>query len=388
MKQLHVLCVSAMVYLSVLSGCTPSAVSGLNPDSSQGKIVPDHATANAQGGRCGDGSCDALEMESENCPRDCVPDPMVIDDVSVQQTNQPVVYLGLTVHLEGWFEEVETRDVFEKHMGAAQELSEIFERHGAFVTFEVSPETIAANAQWGNVLAELENRGHSIGVHADAGGNSNPGYNQQLFTTELTEMKKAAEELGWTIEHVSGICSDLDWVRAAVDAGYEFTTGGVGYCAMSMPVYLRPSEYKACSSPLECHGLMPLEMEDRIHPWKVSTAIGDWTEHDPEGELVILSSDGGIKNLHESSIDPQASYGDMAYTPEDIGIVVERVEEALDLAEPDEVNILYFSLSIGAADVDEMFYTRMFEALQPFVDRGELQYRTLNDMYHAYLESR
>ena len=36
-------------------------------------------------------------------------------------------------------------------------------------------------------------------------------------------MKEDAEDLGLSIEHVSGICSELDWAKAAIDAGYAFT---------------------------------------------------------------------------------------------------------------------------------------------------------------------
>ena len=297
---------------------------------------------------------------------------------------QAVLSFGLMVHLEGWFDEVENEDNFNRHMEAALELADIFERYGAKVTFEASPETIEASTNWDNVLLELENRGHGIGVHADAGNSRNPNYNQQLFAVQIAEMKEDAEALSLTIQHVSGICSELDWVRAAVDAGYEFMTGGVGYCAMSMPEDMRPEEYRYCTTPSECHGLMVPDMQDRIHPWRTSTAYGDWRIDDPAGYLVILASDGGIKNLYEASLDPEATHGDMEYTPEDIVIILEKVEEALRRAEPGEVNLLYFALSIGSADVDEAFYTRMFEVLQPFVDQGVLEYKTMNEMYEEY----
>jgi hypothetical protein len=322
--------------------------------------------------------------------------PMIIDyawdlfDLTIEEDlgglqSQAVVYFGFMVHLEGWFNEVDNEDAFNKHMDSALELAEVFERYGAVVTFEASPETIEACGAWENILLELLEHGHGIGVHADRGFSQNPNYNLQLFTKELTDMKENAESLGLTIKHVSGICSTMDWAKAAIDAGYEFTTGGVGFCAGSMPEELRPDEYKSCSNPAECHGNMPLEMRGRIHPWKVNTAIGDWTKHDPNGELVILSSDSGIKNLYEVSLDPSASHGDMEYTDEDIVVLIEKVEEAISLAIPGKVNQIYFSLSIGAADVDEVFYSRMFEALQPFVDEGKLKYKSLNEIYNEYI---
>ena len=58
--------------------------------------------------------------------------------------------------------------------------------------------------------------------------------------------------------------------------------------------------------------------------------------------------------------------------------------EALELAEPGQINQIYFSLSIGATDVDANFYGRMFSALEPFVESGRLEYKTLNEIYHLY----
>ena len=299
--------------------------------------------------------------------------------------SEATLYLGLMVHLEGWFDEADQEEKFSKHMAAALELADVFEEHGAWVTFEASPETIEACAVWDNVLLDLQERGHGIGVHADRGYNQNPNFNLGLFTAQIKEMREDAEALGLVIEHVSGICSDLDWGKAAIDAGYVFTTGGVGYCAMSMPEELRPAIYQDCPSPAQCHGNMPLDMADRIHPWRINSAAADWTVHDPAGGLVILSSDSGIKNLYEESLDSQATHGDMEYTDEDIDVLVSKIEEALALAEPGKINQIYFSLSIGAADVDEIFYGKLFAALQPFVDAGRLEYKSLNEIYHMYL---
>ncbi|MBU1935348.1 hypothetical protein KKF04_04795, partial [Patescibacteria group bacterium] len=297
-----------------------------------------------------------------------------------------VVYFGLMVHLEGWFDEVDNEVMFNAHMEEAKELADIFEANGAKVTFEASPETIEACSNFDNVLLELYNRGHGIGVHADAGNSSNPNYNLKLFTVEIMKMKEGLEALGIPVQHVSGTCSELDWAKASIDAGYVFTTGGVGYCAMSMPQDLRPEVYSDCPYPGACHGNMPLDAEDRINPWRVSTAIGDWTIDDPNGELVILSSDSGIKNLYEETLDPSQTHGDMEYEDEDIDVMVEKIEEAISLSDKNKVNFIYFSLSIGAKDVDTEWYQKMFDALQPYVDAGQLEYKSMNEMYEEYIQ--
>ncbi|MFH1547327.1 MAG: hypothetical protein ABIC57_02470 [bacterium] len=296
------------------------------------------------------------------------------------------VYFGFMVHLEGWKTEMDEEIKFNAHMDEARELADIFEANGAKVTFEASPETIEACGNFENVLLELYERGHGIGVHADAGNSSNPNYNLKLFTVEIMKMKEDLEALGIPVQHVSGTCSELDWAKASIDAGYVFTTGGVGYCAMSMPEDMRPEVYSDCPYPGACHGNMPLDMEDRINPWRISTAVGDWTIDDPNGKLVNLASDGGIKNLYEETLDPSQTHGDMEYEDEDIDVLVDKIEEAIALSDKNKVNIIYFSLSIGAKDVDTDFYQSMFDALQPYVDAGQLEYKSMNEMYNEYIQ--
>jgi len=298
------------------------------------------------------------------------------------------VYFGFMVHLEGWDNEMINRAQFEKHAAEAIKLADIFEDYGAKVTFEASPEFVEACKTWNdNVLQELHDRGHGIGVHADKGFYpQGTVYTMAQFTSEIREMRDDMEDLvNFKIQHVSGICSDLDWAKAAIDAGYVFTTGGVGYCAMSMPLNLRPAEYKNCKNPAMCHGNMPLDMKDRINPWRISSAKIDWTIDDPSGKLVFLSSDSGIKNLYEETLDSSHNQGDYEYTDEDIDVAVQKVEEAISLSSADKVNILYFSLSIGSADVDTGFYTKLFKAFKPYVDSGQLEYRSMNQMYQEYI---
>ncbi len=376
MRSIWKITILLSILLFICQGCSSSDLeptpSDLDEQAEANALLP----TDAPNTPCGDGICDSVESKSGKCPQDCQTGQVLDSELKL--------YLGLMVHLEGWSDEMDREDKYTKHMGAALELADIFEEHGAWVTFEASPETIEASGIWENLLLTLQERGHSIGVHADKGYSQNPNFNQGLFTSQIRKMKEDAEDLGLSIEHVSGICSELDWAKAAIDAGYAFTTGGVGYCAMSMPEDIRPEIYRDCPGPADCHGNMPLNMEDRIHPWRINTAAEDWTNHDPAGALVILSSDSGIKNLYEETQDSQATHGDMEYTDEDIDVLVRKVEEALGLAEPGKINQIYFSLSIGAADVDREFYSKLFRALKPFVDEGNLVYKSLNEIYHLY----
>jgi hypothetical protein len=353
--------------------------------STQQPDVEVNSTTSHPSGKCGDGICDKLERERGVCPEDCAS----INSDNTGANHEPgIVYFGFMVHLEGWDNEMNNRNQFDDHANEARKLADIFEDYGAKVTFEASPEFVEACQAWNeNVLQELHDRGHGVGVHADKGYYpADSSYNQAQFTFDIRQMKEDMEDLvDFEVQHVSGICSDLDWAKAAIDAGYVFTTGGVGYCCMSMPSNMRPPEYRNCRNPASCHGNMPLNMAERIHPWRIATAKGDWTIDDPGGRLVNLASDGGIKNLYEETLDASVTHGDYEYSDEDITEVVNKVEEAISLSDASKINILYFSLSIGAADVDTDFYTSMFQALQQYVDSGQLEYKTMNEMYGEYI---
>ncbi len=297
--------------------------------------------------------------------------------------SRKVLYLGFMVHLEGWDEEVNNEDMFIRHADAARKLASIFEKHGAKATFEARPEFVAGCRNWNdNVLRELYDRGHGIGIHADVGGGGG-GLTQRRFAVEISEMKKDMEELtGVDILHVSGICSELDWVKAAIDGGYKFVTGTIGYCAMSLPQDKRPEEYKECPNPGKCHGVIPVELENRIHPWKTSTGQ-NWLENDPDGELVVLTESGVLESMAEYAKGEESIGGE--FTRSDIGVFIEMLEEALAYAETGAVNSLYVGLSIGSPDINEVLYKEWLTAIQPYVDSGKVEWKTLPEVYSAYI---
>lgn len=298
------------------------------------------------------------------------------------KNDEKVLYLGMMVHLEGWNEEVINEDMFIRHADAARKLASIFEDYEAKATFEARPEFAAACNTWNdNVLLELHNRGHGIGVHADVGGGRGL-LTQQGFTMEIAEMKNKMKKLtGIEILHVSGICSELDWVKASIDAEYKFVTGTIGYCVMSMPENNRPDEYKECPNPGECHGVVPVNLKDRINPWRTATGE-DWLKDDPDGDLVVLTESGVIGNLAEYA-KGEGSIGGQ-FTQADIDVYIQMLEEALTYAKDGEVNFLYVALSIGSPDINEAMYRKWLAAIQPYVDSGKVEWKTLPEIYTIY----
>ncbi|MBL7051975.1 MAG: hypothetical protein ISS01_02700, partial [Nanoarchaeota archaeon] len=176
---------------------------------------------------------------------------ILLSGCSIEE-EETVLDLGIMIHIEGWNDEIFVESEFNNHAQTVRNFASYLEAAGLRGTFEARTEFVDACEYWGdNVLLELYERGHDIGVHADLGGNLEViEFDQGVFVHELSVKKKALENLiGKEVRHVSGICSELDWVEAAIDAGYEFTTGGVAFCVMSLPEEKRPDEFKDCESP-------------------------------------------------------------------------------------------------------------------------------------------
>lgn len=304
---------------------------------------------------CGDGVCAGPE-DANNCPKDC-------DQPEPPTTEQPLLYLGLMIHLEGWDDDQDQAQ-FEKHAEIVREWASLFEAYDAKLTLE-SKEFTDGSIKWGdNVLLEMQQRGHGVGVHADIGGQKN--YNCARFTDDLRAEKEQLESLGIVVLHLSGNTSHCDWVTASVEAGYVFTTGQVAYSVMSMPEEMRPPEFRNCQTPSACHDVFPTELADRIHPWRADSGA-DWITHDPNGRLVLL-----------------AESGEMPTEPDDIEAFITELEVALSLSEAGMVNIYYVGKSIGSR-LDTALIEAWLQRIQPYVQSGQVQWATLPEMYEAYL---
>jgi hypothetical protein len=322
-------------------------------------------------GRCGDGVCEKPENATV-CPADCG------GGTAPAEPSDAVLYYGIMVHLEGW-DDARGRPSFEKHAELVRRYASLFETYGAHLTLE-SKEFTDGCIVWGdNVLKEMEDRGHGIGVHADIGGEADMDCN--TFTPQLLERKQILESLGVRVRHVSGIVSACDWVTAAADAGYMFTSGTVAYALLSLPLELRPAGYADCPSPAKCHQAYPFDLAGRLHPWRMASGE-DWIFPSAGGRLVILPSGGGLTCAAEEA-DDEHSYTKCTFNAADIDAVIAELEQVLALVEAGKVNTYYVSWSLGK-ELDDGLLEDFLRRVKPYVDDGRVQWKTLPEMYDLY----
>ncbi len=335
----------------------------------------------AELGKCGDGICSDLESQRKVCPEDC------FDQKNSDFEKRLMV--GMMIHVEGWDNEMNDYDMFSRHVDAVMTLADKLEKYGAIGTFEARPEFVKATETWDrNVLKELSERGHGIGVHADVGGMAEKN-NEDLgiITKQLIDMKTEAEKItGLTMRHVSGICSTLDWVTAASIAGFDFTTGEVAYCVMSMPEEDRPEEFRFCKSPGACHDTFPTEMIDRIHPWRMQDGT-NWLTHSSTGDLVMMPSDGVLYSLDEEDNYELPDGAKGTFSAEDIDQYFVRLDQGVTLIDPLRVNTMYVAWSIGDADrVKSDLIDDWLMRTQSYVDGGQVVWSSIPHMYDEYMQ--
>ncbi len=333
----------------------------------------------AFGLKCGDGDCDRIEKMTGICPEDCKEATNNLTGEGLDALN-----LGMMIHLEGWFEEVDNEESYMGHVEAIRTLADKLEEYGAVGTFEASPETIEASGKWDvNILQELVDRGHAVGVHADVGGNPNEDINVESMAFRIKTMKTDLQKIvDFDVIHVSGICSHIDWAEAVIKAGYKFTTGLVAYCVTAMDEEDRPEEYKNCSTPLKCHDVYPHEIAERDEPWRVSSAK-DWLTDHENGELVVIMEAGSLYNMSEEFGD---GTGDGGLRPDDVDVFIEQMDEFIANMDDESVNTMYLSWSIGSAvRVQSEVLDLWLEAIDEYIEEGVVEWHTINEMFMLYV---
>jgi hypothetical protein len=297
---------------------------------------------------------------------------------------QKVLNLGIMVHLEGW-DDAREEVKFRNHAELLREYADLFEKYGAKLTLE-SKEMTDGAIQWDdNVLLEMQQRGHAIGIHADVGGNSSDTARQMEL--KLTDMKSRLESLGVTVRHVSGICSRCDWVTAAIESGFEFVTGTVAFALASLPPQEQPITIPPDAGPAQFHEAYPFTLEGRLSSWRAENG-SNWIDDNPSGDIVIIPSGGGLAYAYEESQGQTGLAGDQQFTAEDITAFEQQLKTILAYIKSHESTqpyTYYLSWSFGKA-LDQNLMEQWLKMVDKYVDSGQVQWQTIPEMYDDYVQ--
>jgi hypothetical protein len=305
-----------------------------------------------------------------------IPDPLQIPD----ETPGGVLLMGIMVHLEGWNDDADQAQ-FNRHASLLREYASLFEKYGAKLTLE-SKEMTEGSIRWGdNVLLEMRQRGHAIGVHADVGGSKKDTLTNMKM--KLANMKSRLESQGLTVRHVSGIVSHCDWVTAAAETGYKFVTGTVAYGLLSLPPEKRPIVIPENATPAMFHQPYPFALQDRLNPWRAENGT-DWIDDSPQGKVVIIPSGGGLHFAFEESQGSTRQAGQAEFTLEDISAFERDLKTILAQVRSDKIYTYHLSWSFGQV-LDKSLLEKWLQMIQQYVDQGKIQWKTLPEVYDAYV---
>ena len=294
-----------------------------------------------------------------------------------------VLLVGWTFHHEGWMWRDD--EIYERYVGFHSDQQALFDEAGASMTSEVADlySTEVERRGGAGFFTGLEDAGHSLGVHADLGGNpAREDFDQARFVRDLTRYRLALEETGVQVHHVSGICSHLDWVTAAREAGFKAVTGNVAYCLASLPRDLRPDPFKDCEGAGACHQVWPADVEDRIRPWRMKDGA-TWIEDDPTGEVLLIPTSGALPCFAEERADPGASHTQCEANQEDVDAFSEDLAAAIAAAQPGRTNTYYVVWSMGQRPEPELMRA-FFAAVQLHVEAGTVRWATVPQMLSAF----
>jgi len=216
--------------------------------------------------------------------------------------------LGMSIHVEG-YDEHRVPEAYAPHLAQVRQVATEASEEGGVLTFELDRSfTTAAIANGETFIADLDDLGQGVGVHADLGGTP---IADAVYVSRLTDHKADVESLldpGDVVTTVSGVCSTGRWVENVMAAGMFAASGSVEWCLKSLDSIPEDHGYDiaaidACTRPHDCHGQAPTDWEHKLHPWPATTST-DWLTPSADGAgLWLLAGEGGtaIHCLGESA---------------------------------------------------------------------------------------
>jgi hypothetical protein len=295
------------------------------------------------------------------------------------QTSSSTLLLGMTLHLEN-----KTFD--SAYFASLDTFAKTFESHGGRLTLEPRTECVTAASallDW----KTLEARGHSVGSHAAIGG-----INPTSVTAFTADAKSRYDQLKPKVnrlDHVSGNCGDVDWVKGVVDAGFSATTAATVMCMYGMPASSRPAAYQnlACKAPTDpvCHTPYPTDPAQRVHPWRASSAA-TWLTDDPAGKLVIFSGSGSLSCLEEEATSTGTGLPTCTLTQEDVTRALADLDGAIAVTDPNKVNTFYWVWGSWAISAQEQPILETFlTEVDKRIAKGQVKWASIGTMLDTYV---
>lgn len=322
----------------------------------------------------------------EQTARSATAEPTAAPTIAPEETTSSapdgkgVVLFTIVLHLEGW-KDGANETSFTRHASQLREYADLFEQYGAKMTLE-SKEIIDGCINWNdNVLLEMQQRGHAVAIHADAGGEKSA--TVRSIAKTLKEMKQKLAQLGIDATSASGVASRADWVEACKLAGIDTVSCMVAYGLWSLDPTLRPPEFEPYENPSAGHAPYPFLLEERVQPWLMNSG-SDWIIPDSQGDILLiptgLSLNGAVEELNGERVLQSE------FEQEDINAWREALPRIIAASDSGKINTFYAVWSFGSA-VDLELLEDWLKLIDEYVQAGSIQWSTIPEMAQLYRNS-
>ncbi len=311
----------------------------------------------------------------------------------ISDVEKPMFMTTMT-HMESNYKDDQIEAIFKKRVKELRYGMDLAEEYGAILTIESEKPFARANTKWDdNLMAEALERGHGVGTHCDIGGREKLDYDE--FVNQLKENKQLVDDLVGAENNMgcSGAGGPNNWVQAALDAGFTYIDGLVGFHLLAFDEENRVEPWDDQKIYNETyHFSVPQDPLSRINFMQLKD-LDAW-EDDGEGIVISNGEFGRIDYMSEGGIgvcgtgmDP--GKGDCAFEKNDVDLWVEKIME-LD-AKRDRSKYaklsLYFPTPIFIEKNEEVL-RYFFSEMQRLENEGVIQWSSQRDAVLAYLNDK
>ncbi|MBI3952209.1 MAG: alpha/beta hydrolase [Acidobacteria bacterium] len=262
---------------------------------------------------------------------------------------------------------------FQRHVQDIQMLISIVERHGGRMTVQAQTPFTRVAAQSGEtILADLEARGHEIGLHFHE--DAHLGRNPERLPVE-TWAAVMSEEIGFI--HQAGLKNQVRYwsggnlypgiLEAAARAGLDVQSDWKNPTTQTTdPKLLGVNSWRPAAGPS-------------------AADVTGYAQHDPAGKIIFLP-EGNDSRIDFASARRSGEFGgDEGY----FNFLKGEFQRSLNAARPDRVNVCHFTVHAGEfrgnanqpfAVIDQW----LTEMIDPLVKTGRVRWATFSEMADAF----
>jgi Secretion system C-terminal sorting domain len=290
----------------------------------------------------------------------------------------PPVYFGIMLHIEDDWNDDTDSSLFILHSIQMKNAVGYVKPYGAKITFECAIPFALGCTNWGNnVLQSLIDSSMGVGSHSNKSCDFN-------FTKALVDgLVGSSNNRG--ISGGTSITDSLNinnWVDSATIAGFSYKDGLVYSAYLQIPQNERPD---SVSNTQIANGLAhnpaPKDFLTRIHPHRVSS--GTTWHTDTTGPIMLLTGSlGGIAAVGDTACHPSCILDST-----DVDSIVAYVSRAImDAQTTGEFTVVYIFTQLNTYKIiNKHIYDYLFESLDPFILSGNLEYKTMGEIYDEFL---